>query len=298
MRTSAFLLFYFASLTVEAPAGTSADYRTDFETTGMSAGASASANYTQSAESDGESASVCASGDAFYKARQGFAGQLYAVDGITFYGQDFGDEVTELQLEPGAILDDGTAITARTLFTYTNTDPPYVQSVSEDGEMVLGAVYDLTPSSAQAAFEGVSGLFTFEIRDVLPDNFGLYASDGIQDWWQVGYFGENNPAGAAGADPDGDTWTNLFEYRAQLLPNDAASRFQQSFRIVGDTGEITYGPVMPGTQYQTCFTTDFVTWTPLAGEVPTFSGGLRTDYDPDATTEGTRRFYRVDVSRP
>jgi hypothetical protein len=46
------------------------------------------------------------------------------------------------------------------------------------------------------------------------------------------------------------------------------------------------------------WTTDFITWTPLLGETPTFAGGLRTDYDPDTTTESTRRFYRIEVSRP
>jgi hypothetical protein len=279
-------------------AGTSADYRTDFETTGMSAGASSSAAYSQHAESGAESASIGTSGDGFYRTRHGFAGQLYEVDYITFYGVDYGYEHSELPMEPGALLDDQTAINAATLFTYTNTDPLHVQSISADGEMVLGDVYDLTPSNAQAAFEGVSGFFSFEIRDALPDNYGLYANDGIHDWWQVGYFGENNPAGTAGADPDGDTWTNLFEWRAQLLPNDAASRFQQSFRIIGETGEITYGPIRLGTAYQTYWTTDFVAWTPLSGEVPTFSGGMRTDYDPDAVTEGTRRYYRVEISRP
>jgi hypothetical protein len=61
------------------------------------------------------------------------------------------------------------------------------------------------------------------INDVNPDNFGLYAADGIPDLWQKGYFGLDNPLAAPGEDPDGDNQNNLFEYLSGYSPADGAA---------------------------------------------------------------------------
>jgi hypothetical protein len=51
--------------------------------------------------------------------------------------------------------------------------------------------------------------------------------DGLPDWWESQYFGDATNA-LATADDDGDTSTNLAEYRGGCNPTNAASRFEVS----------------------------------------------------------------------
>ena len=67
-----------------------------------------------------------------------------------------------------------------------------------------------TVQGAFAGFTGTLGLFIFNTG---IDDFAFYAGDGLDDAWQVQYFGINNPNGLSGADPDGDGQTNYFEYQ-------------------------------------------------------------------------------------
>jgi len=63
------------------------------------------------------------------------------------------------------------------------------------------------------------------VINVGNDDFGSYAGDGLDDAWQVSYFGSDNPNAAPGADPDGDFMSNRGEYIAGTIPTNATSHF-------------------------------------------------------------------------
>ena len=53
-----------------------------------------------------------------------------------------------------------------------------IAGVSASGLATAGAVYQDTPSSIRAQFQGYQAMLGLNILDIDPDNFGLYAADG------------------------------------------------------------------------------------------------------------------------
>ena len=130
----------------------------------------------------------------------------------------------------------------------------------------------------------------------------LYADDGIDDAWQVQYFGHNNVDAQPNADPDGDGNTNLFEYTAGLDPTDPTARFvirmdDESAEVPG-TRKIAFGPIVAGRTYTVQFKTDLApnAWTQLTSFTQSEDGSTRTVSDHDAP--GPRKFYRVEITKP
>ena len=57
----------------------------------------------------------------------------------------------------------------------------------------------------QGIYAGSTGSTNLTVLNVNPDNFGIYAGDGVGDTWQVQYFGlPPNPAAGPLLDPDVD----------------------------------------------------------------------------------------------
>ena len=71
-----------------------------------------------------------------------------------------------------------------------------------------------SPATASASLSGVTGSLDLTVINLLADNFGSYAGDGIDDDWQVSFFGLDNPNAAPNVDFDGDEQDNLFEFLA------------------------------------------------------------------------------------
>ena len=63
------------------------------------------------------------------------------------------------------------------------------------------------------------------MRNVKTDDLPGYLGDGIDDVWQVQYFGLNNPQAAPTVDADGTGQTNFLKYIAGLNRLDPNSRF-------------------------------------------------------------------------
>jgi hypothetical protein len=276
-------------------AGESANYSTSLETLGASAGYSSSTNYQQHAEAGAESVSISSSGP--YVARHGFAGQLALPLAVTFFNEDIADEVSTFQILPGVIMDDFTYINAPQFFMFPLPSDPLILSISPAGLIEFGAVYEETPVTVRATAFGLEGEMTVYLREVDPDNFGSYAGDWLNDGWQILHFGLENPEGLAAADPDGDGDTNLFEFHAQLVPTDPASRFFKTLNVTGTTARITYGPIMPGSQYRILTSPNLADWTPLLGAGFTMQGNMRTTTDPNPILPPATLFYRIEVIR-
>ena len=103
------------------------------------------------------------------------------------------------------------------------SSPPLVQFFTggsyETGAVIEDTVVPLT----MPWFWGRVLTGSITINNANPDNFGLYAADGIPDLWQKSFFGLENPLGIASADPDGDNQNNRFEFLSGYSPADGAA---------------------------------------------------------------------------
>jgi hypothetical protein len=175
-------------------------------------------------------------------------------------------------------------------------------SISASGLATAAAVFQDSPAVVQGTYQNLTSTLSLTVLNTLPDNFGAYAADGIDDDWQVLYFNlPPNPQAAPGADPDGDGQSNLFEFTAGLIPTSAASTFViQALPVTGQPAQmrIVFSPRLAGRSYtvQTSTTLLAPSWLPLTTFTISDDGTIRTV--TDTSTLGIRKFYRVQITRP
>lgn len=237
-----------------------------------------------------------------YTAKGGYAGQLYEVTGLGVSGASASvNEGGTLQLSAAPLLDDRTLLSTLTSGVNWSVVSGPLASVSSGGLATAAIVYQNTPATVRASSGGLTGTGILTVLNVNLDDFGAYAGDGIDDAWQVAYFGLDNPQAAPGADADGTGQNNLFKYLAGLNPLDPNSRFSLVIQpISGQPMQktLTLSPVYSGRTYtvQSASTLTQPNWTTLTNATVSDTGTTRTLIDPSAS--GAVRFYRVQVSMP
>ncbi len=295
MTTCRFLSAQLCCISAGVLAGESANYSITqpSQTTG---GRSTSTSYTL----DTSSASGGAASSAAVVLREGFAGALY--DPVAL---DISASLAELnegstrQLTASLILDDASVLLlAPGEVSWSILSGPL--SINVPGTVAAGFVYEESDGQVRGAWQTFSDNLNLTVRNVATDNYGPYGGDGLDDAWQVLYFGTDNSNAGPLLDPDNDGWTNLFEYNAGLVPTDPASVFFLSMEPVAghpDHRLIRFSPRLPGRTYTVLSSTTTLpgSWVPVAGVVND-SGEVRTVTDTDAG--GARKYYRVEVQKP
>jgi hypothetical protein len=163
--------------------------------------------------------------------------------------------------------------------------------ISASGLATAATVYQNTAATAQGGYLSLAGTLNLTVLNVSNDDIPGYSGDGLDDAWQVQYFGLSNPDAAATSDSDHDGQDNLFEFTAGLDPTSGTSRFLLSnARPAGQPGqmEIVISPrptLGPG-----------AVWTPLTGFTFNDNGTTRTITDTSAT--GAAKFYRTEITKP
>jgi hypothetical protein len=180
---------------------------------------------------------------------------------------------------------------------------PYpLSGINASGVATATNVYQNTPATVYGYYLGVTSNTLVRVLDSNPDNYGIYASDNIPDWWQVQFFGLNNPNGVGSADADGTGQNNLFKYVAGLDPTNPASVFVLKIASVNgqpNQKNLIFNPEVGGRIYTPQFRTNLVSgsWATLTGiGGPTTNVNQVTVTDLGATQ--TQKFYRVDISLP
>lgn len=239
-----------------------------------------------------------------YTLRTGFAGQLAdviatAID-ITASPLTVNEGSTR-QLGGALLFDDLSTIPLLgTDITWSVQSGP-ITSIGSNGLATAATVYQDTSAIVQGTYQSLAATLTLTVLNSLPDNFSTYAADGIDDDWQVQYFGLNNPNAAPTVDPDFDRQNNLFEFVAGGIPTSNASHF-----VIGITSipgqpnqkSIIFTPRLAGRTYivQTSTTLLAPSWSPLTSFTIADNGTTRTITDTSAN--GARKFYRVEISKP
>jgi hypothetical protein len=162
-------------------------------------------------------------------------------------------------------------------------------------------VYENTLASARGSYFSRSATLGLLVLNVNIDNFGTYAGDGLDDAWQVQYFGLNNPQAVPGLDPDLDGQTNGYEYVVGTIPIDALSKFR--LRIENVLAQPThrnliFSPRYPTRTYSPEYRLDAAPepFGPLPSISTSDVGVERTVTDLQATND--HRIYRVRVTLP
>lgn len=235
-------------------------------------------------------------------AKHGYVGQLYEVAALTLAANPPSvNEGDAAQLSASATLDDGTyVLPVHPDLRWSVAGGP-VTAISPAGVASTMAVYQNETATIEGRFGGRISLLDIAVVNSDPDNFGSYASDSIDDGWQVQHFGLDNPQAGPTNDPDADAQNNLFEYYATTNPMDAASLFQLWIsRVEGrpTSKNITFHPRSPTRNYAVEYKLDLTggSFAPLSSSAITDNGLERTVTDENATDPF--RFYRVQISIP
>jgi hypothetical protein len=277
----------------------STNYSIAAESYAPAGGARATAGYTVE-DVFGEVGTVASSTS--YVAKAGFGGQAYRVVGLALNAAPATvEEGQTRQLNAADVLDDTSLLAVDPASVSWSILGGPLTTISSGGVAVAGIVYQHTNATILGARGSFSSTLLLSVLNVNLDDFGIYAADGINDDWQVQYFGENSPNGLAAADPDGDGQNNTFEFTAGLIPNNAMSRFLLRVGAVAgqpNQRQLIFSPRLAGRTYTPEFRTNLAAggWAPLTGTTQIDNGPERTVIDPNAT--GASKFYRVQITRP
>jgi hypothetical protein len=289
------------ALTTAASAQTrsSAHYSITADSVNSAGTTATSAHFTASGHAGTVAATSSSAGEV---SKSGFLGQIYDVTGLTLTAaQNTVAENGTRQLTPLLTLDDATLIAVPpALGTWSVLDGPVDITT---GGLAYGEIIAAADTAlVRVAYLGFTADLSLSVLNVNTDDFGTYAADGLADDWQVQYFGENSPQAAPGLDPDGDGFTNLFEFTAGLAPDSAASVFRH--RIESVPGQplqkrIVFQPRLAGRTYVIESSPSLgstANWQPLASTTISDDGDQRAITDLDAS--GGMRFYRVRIEMP
>lgn len=170
------------------------------------------------------------------------------------------------------------------------------------GLATASVVYQHTAASVQGTYASFSAIGALTVLNVNTDDLPGYSGDGMDDAWQVQYFGLNNPLALPTADPDSDGQNNAFEYIAGVIPTDATSRFLSTIESVPGQPlhkNIIFSPRLPDRTYTVKTSTSLgpsALWSTLTGFTSTEVGDTGIITDTNAT--GSWKFYIVEITRP
>ena len=233
-------------------------------------------------------------------AKSGYIGQLYEVTALQITANPSTiNECSTLQLAGAQVLDDATTLAVPTSAITWSVQSGPITTISAGGLATAAAVYQNTSATVQGFYAGLAGTLSLTVLDTIPDNFGIYAADGLPDDWQVRYFGLNNPAAGPLKYPTGDGQNNLFKFTAGLVPTDPTSQFIVNLIIPADQPTqriIVFSPRLVDRTYTIETSTTLTTWTAVTDATVTDNGIERTA--TVLNVSGPAQFYRVRVTRP
>ncbi len=233
-------------------------------------------------------------------ARHGVAGQLTDLQSVAVSASAASlNEGATRQLAATAVYTDGTTLTLAATAVTWSASGGALASVSAAGLATAATVYQNTNGLARADYLGAFGTLTLAVANVSTDDFNTYASDGLDDAWQVQHFGVGSASAAATADPDGDGQNNLVEYLAGTTPTSSTSAFNVGINAASLLPRtVNFSPLVAGRTYTVEFTTNLATriFSALPFGLASDTNGIR--YVTDGSPTNAARYYRVRISLP
>jgi len=228
-------------------------------------------------------------------------GQLTDVTGLTLTSASpTVNEGATVQFGALQILDDATlSAVSATSVTWSVAGP--LTGIGAGGLAAAAAVYQNSVATVHGVLGSVFATRAVTVLNVSADNFGAYASDGLDDDWQALYFGQPPNANAAPtADPDGDGRNNRLEFLSGFGPTDPASAFQFTITSFTSPGvaELRLNKVIPGRTYTVKANANLVTPPTTVGAPFTVASEETNRLFQDGAATGARKFYYLEISKP
>jgi hypothetical protein len=271
-------------------------------------GAVSGGNETISAEISvgGESHGVPGEITAFgTQAKPNLIGQLYdprtlAVSAMPATVEERGTR----QLTATATLDDGTTLAVAATEVVWSEHSEALAGIGTAGLVTAASVYQDESATVHGSHHGITDPdgFSLTVLNISTDDFGTYAADGIDDDWQVGWFGlPPNADAAPTADPDADQQDNRFEFLSGFSPIDPLARFAMTVvavdRVAG-TADLQLNRVIPDRIYTLLSSPDLITpFSPIAN-LPVMAVPQTDVIIRDTSATAPRNFYRIGISKP
>jgi hypothetical protein len=231
--------------------------------------------------------------------RLGYPGQLYEVQSLALGAAPTNvNEAGTSQLGAKAMLADATCLSlAATSVTWSVVSGPIAAS-GASGLASATNVYQNTTATVRADYQSKPGTLLLSVLNVGNDDFGLYAHDGLDDAWQVRYFGLNHPHAGPASDPDRDGAVNSAEYVADTNPTNALSYFH-TLGVSNRAGFEVFFQSSASRNYTLYYRTNLAVggWTNIASQTDVAGHGA-VDVLTDPTAAGNQRFYRIGVRVP
>ncbi|MEY2538351.1 MAG: hypothetical protein QOG67_2091 [Verrucomicrobiota bacterium] len=292
------LLFLAGAVSLRADLRTSANYSIATETSDIAGNHATSANYSGDGSAGRITGLQTASGET---SKNGYIGQLYEITGLLLSAQSnpVNEGATD-QLSASQSLDDTTFLNiAATSVSWSVLNGP-LSGVDVNGLATAATVYQDTLATAQGVF-GFTATMPLTVKNVNTDDFGSYAGDGIDDAWQVQYFGQPpNALAGPNADADGTGQTNLFKYVAGLNPLDGSRFLLRIANVGGQPGQknLIFSPRLVDRIYtpKAKLSLTSGTFAPLPNSSFSDNGQERTVTDFDGS--GAAKFYEVEITKP
>lgn len=233
-------------------------------------------------------------------AKHGYPGQLFDITNVVISANPASiNENSTRQLAARFSYDDGTVFPLAAASVAWGVVSGPLSGVNASGLASATNVYQDTPATVFGAASGRSNTLGLLVINTGIDDFSSYAGDGIDDLWQVQYFGLNNANAGPGFDPDGDGQTNYFEYVATTVPTNALSKFRLNIASVPSLPwvNLRFSPIAEKRIY-TVEARPLVSSGLFGAIVGNTNdvGGERIFTDTNAV--GTSKFYRVNIGFP
>lgn len=229
-------------------------------------------------------------------AKHGYIGQLYDLMALQLAASPLTvNENGTRQLTAALVMDDATTLAAAGGFTWSIVSGPL--AIDTSGLASGQLVYQDTAATARASLNGATGTLELTVLDTLADNFGSYAGDGLDDAWQVGFFGLDNPDAGPHQNPDHDFYPNLIEFLTGSDPVSSADFFRfEIASLNGPSSTLQLSKIIPGTRYRIQRSTDLGRIDPWA-EVASFTTASEVSGHQVTvpTSSAVREFYRLTV---
>ena len=226
--------------------------------------------------------------------RHGFAGQLCDLQNVAISAPTTAiNEASTNQLGVQAILDESTVLSlVATSVVWSVVSGP-IASIRASGLAIASNVYQNTAATVRADYQSKFSTLSFTVLNIGSDDLGPYAHDGLDDAWQVRYFGVNSPQAGPSSDPDGDGLRNEAEYIADTNPTNALSFFH-ILSLSNEVGIAVYFPAVTNQSYTLFYASNLAAggWRQVPKQLDIRGGGALLGL-LDVSPLASQRFYRI-----
>lgn len=299
----------FAGFSRPLPASESASYRLLQASAGCPAGGGVRVGGTgiELDGSTGDAVAGVAGGESAGGVRviPNFTGQLYdprelevsAVPAVV-------DEGGTRQMQAELVMDDESVLPVLADGVAWSEGSIALDGISVGGLVTAATVYQDETAVVNGSWQDVADPDGFELTvlNTGTDDFEGYAGDGLDDDWQVGYFGlPPNADAAPGVDADFDGQDNRFEFLSGFSPVDSTARFILTIvdvdRAAGTT-DLRLNRMMPGRTYTLLSSPDLVSPFEPVGTVEPVDVPTDDVIVQDPAAAQPRNFYIIGISKP